>query len=66
MNEAATRLKMLGVRGLTDLTSLMGYCVLLAFNVNASGVGFRKAMRRWPFPFRRRDIVPQGQQPRHG
>ena len=49
MDEAATRLKMLGVRGLTELTSLMSYYALLAFNVNASGVGFRKAMRRRSF-----------------
>ena len=32
-------LEQFGARGLTELTNLMGYYALLAFNINAFGVG---------------------------
>ncbi len=39
-----------GVRGLIELTNLMGYYALLAFNVNAFGVGLPAASSEAPLP----------------
>jgi 4-carboxymuconolactone decarboxylase len=39
-----------GVRGLVELTNLMGYYALLAFNINAFGVGLPTESREAPLP----------------
>ena len=40
----------LGVRGVIELTNLMGYYALLAFNVNAFGVGLPTEIAEAPLP----------------
>ena len=39
-----------GVRGLIELTTLMGYYALLAFNINAFGVGLPHEITEAPLP----------------
>jgi len=39
-----------GVQGLVELTNLMGYYALLAFNINAFGVGLPVAISEAPLP----------------
>lgn len=39
-----------GVQGLVELTNLMGYYALLAFNINAFGVGLPAAISEAPLP----------------
>lgn len=39
-----------GVRGLVELTNLMGYYALLAFNINAFGVGLPAEISEAPLP----------------
>jgi 4-carboxymuconolactone decarboxylase len=39
-----------GVRGLVELTNLMGYYALLAFNINAFGVGLPTEISEAPLP----------------
>lgn len=39
-----------GVRGLVELTNLMGYYALLAFNINAFGMGLPTEVSEAPLP----------------
>jgi 4-carboxymuconolactone decarboxylase len=39
-----------GIRGLVELTNLMGYYALLAFNINAFGVGLPEEITEAPLP----------------